>query len=655
MGTFRKSTRNSNMRTSILFLGFLFFGVEGVQKIDVDIHYGANCGGYNVKIKLVNKDGQNCVVQPIAEFSQFVGKLTWEGSSLNTCQSMEINQSTKILVQTGTHDGGYDNFCPTVVSILSNRGSVYERTLPWKWFNEHTNSMPFSIKKRPGVLEMKVQNSRFDDRCRGHNVSVKLKTGSETCTVRPTVDLYEGSITIWSGELLGACSNHHATDQTVVFVQTNTQDRDGGEYCPTFVDILMDDPQQHRYSARMAASRFMLHSSRTNNISYRVTQLYPLLNSGPPVRPTTCPTDQDDFCPTNQMFAYDFAGEEQMNCLFECPRVTAAPRSIQFSNFDRTGFRCVGVNYPSIQYSWCCRTKQTGGGSSSGGLDKCSDVMSPEKLTRMPPALDTVHQDDDEEDDDIEQNAEPQCPDYGCPIENVETFYDANPIKHKKMCGPECDYIMSEDGNDPFSGIHCTNIIRKVQKARYCCNDVNANTELPPCNQINSPQPDPNPNPNPIQQDTPISTGDCPVHQPNYKMIEGKCLYMETRLLNNTFAKVNCRNVFNGQGKLMEPRDSTTYTNLVEAIAEELPYKLWLGISRDTDAFKYITGGDLTHEHWEVYQPDNWHYPNGDYQPDTHGNYENCAEVTLSSDQQKFKKWNDLPCSAYRSSVCEKI
>jgi hypothetical protein len=135
--------------------------------------------------------------------------------------------------------------------------------------------------------------------------------------------LYEGDIETWSGELLGACSNHHATDQTRVFVQTNVND----EYCPTLVDILMDDPQQHRYSARMPAPTVMVHNPRTNNIAYRVDQLYPLRNSGPPVRPTTCPTDQDDFCPTNQMFAYDFAGEEQMNCLFACPRVTSAPRS----------------------------------------------------------------------------------------------------------------------------------------------------------------------------------------------------------------------------------------------------------------------------------------------------------------------------------------
>ena len=66
--------------------------------------------------------------------------------------------------------------------------------------------------------------------------------------------------------------------------------------------------------------------------------------------------------------------------------------------------------------------------------------MSADKLTRMPPALDLVDQ-DDEEDDDIEQNIQPQCPDYGCPIENVETFYDPNPVKHKKMCGPE--YVFS--------------------------------------------------------------------------------------------------------------------------------------------------------------------------------------------------------------------
>jgi len=513
MGTFGKSTRNSNMKTSILFLGFLFFGVEGVQKIDVAIYSSyPNCGGYNVKIKLVNTDGQDCVVQPIGEFNQLVGKLTWEGSNLNTCRSMEINQSTKILVQTDTHDGEYDKFCPTDVSILSNRGSVYERTLPWKWFNGDTNSQRFSIKKRPGVLEMKVQNSGIDDQCRGFNVSVKLRTGSETCTVRPMVNLYERGITTWSGDLLGACSNHHATDQTEVFLQTNTQDWAGGKYCPTFVDILMDDPQKHRYSATMPAPTVMLHSSRTNNNAYRVKQLYPLQNPGPPVRPTTCPTDQDDFCPTNQMFAYDFAGEEQMNCLFECPRVTSAPRSTLFSDFDHTGFRCVGVNYPSIQYSWCCRTKQTGGGSSSGGLDKCSDVMSAEKLTRMPPAHPVDQDDEDDDDIDIEQNTQPQCPDYGCPIENVETFYDANPVKHKKMCGPDCDYIMSEDGNDPFSGIQCTNSRRKLKKARYCCNDVNANTELPSCNQIYSPQPDPNP----IQQVTPTSTGKQIEHLPSY-------------------------------------------------------------------------------------------------------------------------------------------
>ena len=53
------------------------------------------------------------------------------------------------------------------------------------------------------------------------------------------------------------------------------------------------------------------------------------------------------------------------------------------------------MNYPSIQYSWCCRTKQTGGGSASGGLDKCSDVMSEDKLSRMPPAHDPVEYDDE--------------------------------------------------------------------------------------------------------------------------------------------------------------------------------------------------------------------------------------------------------------------
>jgi len=216
---------------------------------------------------------------------------------------------------------------------------------------------------------------------------------------------------------------------------------------------------------------------------------------------------------------------------------------------------------------------------------------------------------------------------------------------------------MSEDGNDPFSGIQCTNSRRMLKKARYCCNDVNANTELPSCNQIYSPQPDPNP----IQQVTPTSTGDCPVNQLHYKMIQGKCLYMETSLLNNTQAMANCRSVFDGQGKLMEPRDSTTYTDLVEAISLELPYKLWLGIKRDgmgyNNAFEYTTGGDLTHTRWARDQPDNWRYINNDFRPDNYGNYENCVEVVLRGPQnaQTHKKWNDAPCSKTLRSVCEKM
>jgi len=376
------------------------------------------------------------------------------------------------------------------------------------------------------------------------------------------------------------------------------------------------------------------------------------------------------------MFAYEIAGNAQMNCLFECPRITSAPQSTHFRDFNGTGFRCVGVNFQSIQYGWCCRTKNT-----AGGLRKCSEVMSQDNYQRMPPVeqtniIATGYDDDDTDEvdnDDFDQNTEQECPAYGCPIESVETFYEPNAARKRKMCEPDCDYVMSEDTNNRFSGIHCSRTRRAVKEARFCCNDPTARSDLPSCDvaraatsltptqhtPIDTNQrnyiPVNNVNPNPIQQDSPTSPVACPVNQANYHQIDGKCYYMENRRMNHAAANDNCRTTFDGQGRLYEPRNAAGYLNVINRIESSLPStKIWIGVKRNgAQGFKYLSDrGSLVVVQWGNHQPDDYHWQR--YHPDSNGNVENCVELSTRRVDAHYRKWNDSPCLRTRKSICER-
>jgi hypothetical protein len=89
--------------------------------------------------------------------------------------------------------------------------------------------------------------------------------------------------------------------------------------------------------------------------------------------------------------------------------VTSLIRSTNHVDTDKTGFRCIGLDYETVQFDWCCKSKNT-----SGGIPYCPDVMS------------------DGENELI--GKETQCPDFGCPIHLVKTYYDQNAAKINETC-----------------------------------------------------------------------------------------------------------------------------------------------------------------------------------------------------------------------------
>ena len=95
-----------------------------------------------------------------------------------------------------------------------------------------------------------------------------------------------------------------------------------------------------------------------------------------------------------------------------------------------------------------------------------------------------------------------------------------------------------------------------------------------------------------------------------YVIILEKCYYIEKESLNNADATLNCQNHsgFTYNGRLFEPRDSTTYYQVIEA-AKKISEgsKFWIGINdlRTEGTFRYATGGDLVFKNWRIKEPNN--------------------------------------------------
>ena len=95
-----------------------------------------------------------------------------------------------------------------------------------------------------------------------------------------------------------------------------------------------------------------------------------------------------------------------------CDRVTRTLYSTDLDVTDRTGFRCIQTDYESVQFGYCCNTR-----IANINMPWCPDVLQPEQTD--------------------EESLEVQCPDDGCPIASVKSYYDEERKNVLLECEPE--------------------------------------------------------------------------------------------------------------------------------------------------------------------------------------------------------------------------
>jgi len=133
---------------------------------------------------------------------------------------------------------------------------------------------------------------------------------------------------------------------------------------------------------------------------------------------------------------------------------------------------------------------------------------------------------------------------------------------------------------------------------------------------------------------------ECPVENPHYQMINGKCIYYEEKRFDHAGAQENCAEVFEG-GRLFEPTDEAEN----DMVYRE--FKIMFGES-------YIRLGidDLTNEGVFTYASNGEPVPMGPWrngQPDG-GSAQNCVVYGNYGDSQ----WLDYFCTGKLTSICQK-
>ena len=97
-------------------------------------------------------------------------------------------------------------------------------------------------------------------------------------------------------------------------------------FCPKTIEVKMNDPQQHKFMARIAHSvsrvgrRLGGFNRDTNTRQINgFRQIWPLENRGPQERipDVSCPSENDpNACPSEFMTAYETSSHQSMNCAF---------------------------------------------------------------------------------------------------------------------------------------------------------------------------------------------------------------------------------------------------------------------------------------------------------------------------------------------------
>jgi len=643
---------------------------DEVRRIHLPIHWCAGCGGNQLSVRM-QTGSRSCYTTAKESFSSG-DHLTWSRHQLGDCQGFTINSRTRI----GLHTGHTNQYAVQGTMTIHTDSNQYHANIPNAWRGRDDNSKTYGITINESVLRiqslrMKNGGHRGNIECRGYDISVKLVNGEEECTMERKPEIWEHGVETWTGDQLGECRNFRFDENTIAYILVNSYDE---LFCPKTIEVKMNDPQQHKFRARIAQSvsrvgRLLGGFNRDTNTRQinGFRQIWPLENRGPQERipDVTCPSENDpNACPSEFMTAYETSSHQSMNCAFTCSAIKRIPSSADFNAYNGTGLQCFAVDYLSPQFNWCCKTKRV-----HATIPKCSDVGVRDSEWGTTTNIDInqysstneVH--DTHSSSDVVISTEATCPENGCPVEYVEEIVDRNGVENYWTCDVTdgCDYVRSEDTSDPNSGISCQRTRRQRRPSKFCCNmNREYDGTLPRCSDLRAEM---------RMQRMAIASENLPQPTPDHRShrshthgmnftVEGRDYHVVMERKTNAEAKDHCRHeVFRGRsGKLFEPKDRSSYLEVirhVERIVGNFGRRMWMGIERSPVSpshFRYMTDAESL-----VDGIADW----GQDQPDNFGDNEDCVEYWTSKawkeDAQLSKQWNDINCSHRRTAICEAV
>lgn len=127
-------------------------------------------------------------------------------------------------------------------------------------------------------------------------------------------------------------------------------------------------------------------------------------------------------------------------------------------------------------------------------------------------------------------------------------------------------------------------------------------------------------------------------NDPNYAVIEGRCIYISTTKSTYAEAELDC---IDKGGRLFEPKNSEVNMKIYEETNYAAGLYYWIGINgRDSPGDYIYTSNN------EAIAFENWNTGGG--QPNQENNQANCVLV-----QNHKAQWGDIHCDAKRKYVCE--
>ena len=145
-GYYRELFYLSQSAEKYLNQSYGFASATGILKITMSSHSNRFCGGYGIRIRILNSEGEECVTSRIKDLNRG-RQLVWNNPSGGNCKDMEISWfKTKVYIESNSGN----DFCPKVVKIFTKGTTTYASTTYAtneinSWYDSSSNSLQHSI------------------------------------------------------------------------------------------------------------------------------------------------------------------------------------------------------------------------------------------------------------------------------------------------------------------------------------------------------------------------------------------------------------------------------------------------------------------------------------------------------------------------------